>query len=272
MLAACTLEEAKAPKHSNITVYTDQFVPSDSSFIREFEEFSHIRVNVVYKESSELKAIIRGSKYNAGFDVIITKSDTLRQLLKDRNMLYKISNARLFRNLNRQFNNNHYLWLPICHNPLILEVKLDSTATCSNLNWSKIFKDSTGVVQKIDVNELQFYNTLKKANSRYELLLKSKNYPFSKHMIMKLDDYVAYKSKNTNKYNSCGHILNEHQRIFTIFTSISINNYARNKAEAIRFLDYYGKFSYQIASNRSQLPTFNGIITNYQISELRLNQ
>lgn len=266
---SCTLEEAKIPVHRNITVFTDQYVPADSSFIKDFEQYNNTHVNVVYKDSRELRKIIQGNRYNTGFDLIITQSDTLRSILKERDMLYKISNSRLFRNLNRQFNNNHYLWLPIAHNPLILAVKLDSNATCSNLNWNKIVKDSTTLDFKIGASEIDYFTTLEKANSRYASLLRSKHASHSSRILIKLADYVVFARKNSK---SCGHILNEHQRMFTIFTSISINKYARNKAEAIRFLDHYGKFSYQIASNRNQLPTFNGIIFNYQISELKLNQ
>lgn len=272
ILAACTLDEAKAPVHSHVIVYTDQYVPEDSSFIQEFEAYSHIHVKVIFKPSSEIIALLKGNKYNVGFDAILTKTDTIRQMMKEREMLHRISNARLFRNLNRQFNNNHYLWLPVSHNPLILEVSLDSSQNCDNLAWSKILKDSSAMNIHLIPAEINYYKSLMKGGSRYATILNSKNAPYSKRDLIKLSDLVEDLKSKKIAEQKCRHLLNEHQRMFTTFTSISINKFARNKAEAIKFLDYYGKFNYQIASNRNELSTFNGIISNYQISELKISQ
>lgn len=270
LFTSCTLEEARAPKHTSVVVYTDVYCPDDSVFISEFENYAHMDVRIFYKKTGEIMQLIASNRYNAGADILITQSDSLRRYLRERNLLHRIQNKRLFRNLSRQFNNTHYLWLPLCHDPLVLATRKDSTDDCAQLNWNKILRDSSGTDFHVATNELAYYRQeFLRPGSKFTRILDNPDNHRAKNALWKLTDLVQ-KNESDPKFNQayCFHYLAENQRFFSSMCSVSIYKYGRNKSAAIRFLDYYGKFNYQIASNRNQLSTSKGITVDYRISEL----
>jgi ABC-type Fe3+ transport system substrate-binding protein len=269
-LYGCTLEEAKAPKDQHLVVYTDHYCPEDSSIVNDFEEFTNIQVRVVYLSPKDIIGKIQKNKYNAGMDVLLLSTDSIREILHERKYLQPLTNGRIFRKLGRQFHTKHAEWLSVCHNPLVLSVKIDSSATCASIQWKKIYQDSTGVKYHSDKSAYTPINKLKN-HSKFKQLFKEKSNPYAAVELWNLSEMVAYSNAHSSFASShCNHFAVENQKYYTTVTSISLYRNARNKAAAVLFLEHYAKFAYQIASYRNQLSTFNGVRTNYLVEQLNI--
>lgn len=272
-LHSCVLDEAKPSAHQKVVVYTDTYCPADSLIIREFEESKHISVQVVYQTSDEIAKTIRKNKFNTGIDVLLLSSDSLRETIYNQSLFSQLRDRSFFRNIDRQFNNNHGFWVPVCHNPLILVSKKDSSANCVTINWDKFKNDSMGIHPKITIesNRNSYLSKLKKTNKFVNLA--SENVPVnSKYSISTLSQITKLSEKDVRyDQSNCFNYLVENQRFMTNFTSVSLYRYSRNKVASRQFVAFYCRFQYQIASNRNQLSTFKTIQPNFLIRALEIH-
>lgn len=269
-LNSCVLDEAKPSVHEKIIVYTDTYCPADSLIIREFEQSKHISVQVVYQTQEEIAKSIQKNKFNTGIDVLLLSSDSLREDLYNQSLFSQLKGHTYFRNMDRQFNNNHHLWVPLCHNPLILTTKKDSSSTCLPLNWSKFNKDS--IRPKIEVkSNLNAYLMKLAKTEKFVRITKKNHTPISKYGIYTLDQLAKLSEKDIHfNQDNCFYYLVEKQRFMTNFTSVSLYKYSRNKVASEQFIEFYSRFQYQIASNRNQLSTFKTIQPNFLIRTLEI--
>lgn len=271
-LHACVIEEAKPSVHQRIVFYSDSYCPADSLIIQEFEQKKHVSVQVVYKNKDEIAQLIQKDKFNTGIDVLLLSSDSLRENLYNQSLFSPLKGRSFFINMNRQFNNNHSYWVPICHNPLILAVKKDSSSNCQAVNWGKLSKDSVRPKIAIQSNVNAYVLKLNKTK-KFAALTGTSNVPVSpKYTIYTLSQIAELANKGLQFERShCFYYLVENQRFITNFTSVSLYRYGRNKIAAEQFIEFYSRFQYQIASNRNQLSTFRPIQPNFLIRSLEID-
>lgn len=271
-LHACVIDEAKPSARQRIVFYSDSYCPADSLIIQEFEQKKHVSVQVVYKDKDEIARLIRQDKFNAGIDVLLLSSDSLRENLYNQSLFSQLKGRSFFVNMNRQFNNNHGYWVPICHNPLILATKKDSSANCSPVNWGKLNKDSIRPKIAVESNVNAYLLKLNKTKKFAAIAGKSKIPINPKYTIYSLSQIAERANKDLKFERShCFHYLVENQRFVTNFTSVSLYRYGRNKIAAEQFIAFYSRFQYQIASNRNQLSTFRPIQPNFLIRTLEID-
>lgn len=265
---SCVLDEAKPSVHEKVIVYTDVYCPADSLIIQEFEDSKKISVQVVYQTSAEIAKIIQKNKFNTGIDVLLLSSDSLRESLYNQSLFSQLRDRSFFRNMDRQFNNNHGFWVPVCHDPLLLITEKDSAANCMSFNWNKFGKDS--ILPKIVIESNQSSYLAK--TGKFASLAKGVNPLSSKYTISTLSQVAERSNKDIHYDQSrCFHYLVENQRFMTNFTSVSLYRYSRNKVASQQFVAFYCRFQHQIASNRNQLSTFKTIQPNFIIRALEIH-
>jgi ABC-type Fe3+ transport system substrate-binding protein len=270
-LHSCVLEEAKPSAHEKIVVYTDFYCPADSLFIQEFEQSKKISVQVVYQNKDEIAKSIQKNKFNTGIDVLLLSSDSLRENLYNQSLFSQLRGRSFFRNMDRQFSNNHGYWVPICHNPLILVTIKDSSANCLRLNWNKLKKDSIHPKIAIESNLNSYLIKLGKTD-KFSSIAKSKAPVNAKYRIYTLSQIAALSDRDYHfEKSNCFYFLVENQRFMTNFTSISLYKHSRNKVASQQFIEFFCRYQYQIASNRNQLSTFKTIQPNFLIRGLEIH-
>jgi ABC-type Fe3+ transport system substrate-binding protein len=271
VLNSCVLDEAKPSAHEKIVVYTDFYCPADSLIIKEFEQSKNISVQMVYLSQEEIAQSIRKNKFNTGIDVLLLSSDSLRESLYNKSLFSQLRGRSFFRNIDRQFNNNHGYWIPICHNPLILVTEKDSSANCSPMNWNKFNTDSIHPKIAVESNASSYLMKLKKT-SKFSSIAQSAAPNSQKYVIYTLSQVVELSNRDIHYEKSkCFYYLVEKQRFMTNFTSVSLYKYSRNKVASQQFIEFYTRFQHQIASNRNQLSTFKTIQPNFLIRSLEIH-
>lgn len=270
-LNSCVLDEAKPSAHEKIVVYTDLYCPADSLIIQEFQQSKNISVQIVYQTQDEIAKSIQKNKFNTGIDVLLLSSDSLRENLYNQSLFSQLRGRSFFRNMDRQFNNNHGYWVPICHNPLILVTKKDSSANCIPMNWNKFKKDSIHAKIAVESNLSSYLMKLEKTN-KFSAIAKNKAPMNSKYSIHTLSQIAAISDKDMHyEKSNCFYYLVEKQRFMTNFTSVSLYKYSRNKVASQQFIAFYCRFQHQVASNRNQLSTFKTIQPNFLIRTLEIH-
>jgi hypothetical protein len=246
------------------------YCPADSVIIREFEKSKKVSVQVVYQTQDEIAKSIQKNQFNTGIDVLLLSSDSLRENLYNQSLFSQLRGRSFFRNIDRQFHNNHGFWIPVSHDPLVLVTKKDSSANCLPMNWEKFKKDSLAAKIGVTSNVRPYRMKLEKTN-KFAAIAKNKAPVNTKFNIYSLSQ-VAQFSKQDFRYEktNCFHFLVEHQRFMTNFTSISLYKYSRNKVVSQQFIEFYCRFQYQIASNRNQLSTFKTVNPNFLIRSLEI--
>lgn len=270
-LNSCVLDEAKPSVHQKVVVYTDFYCPADSLIIREFEQSKKISVQVVYQTQDEIAQSIRKNKFNTGIDILLLSSDSLRENLYNQSLFSQLRGRSFFRNMDRQFSNNHEYWVPICHNPLILVSKKDSSANCAPMNWGMFNKDSIRPKIAITSNLNSYLIKLKKT-SKFSSIAGNSTFTHPNYSIYTLSQIAELADRNVHYDKSkCLYYLVEKQRFMTNFTSVSLYKYSRNKVASQQFIEFFCRFQYQIASNRNQLSTFKTIQPNFLIRSLEIH-
>lgn len=270
-LHSCMIDEAKPSAHEKVIVYTDIYCPADSLIIKEFEASGKVSVQVVYQPTEEIARTIQKNKFNTGIDVLLLSSDSLRESLYNQSLFSQLRDRSFFRNMDRQFNNNHGYWVPVCHNPLILITPKDSAANCTAMNWDQFTTDSIRPKIAIQSNQRAYVEKLEKT-AKFASLTKSKAPVNPKYSISTLSQVAELSNKDLiSNQSRCFHYLVENQRFMTNFTSISLYKYSRNKVAAQQFIAFYCRFQYQIASNRNQLSTFKTIQPNFLVRALEID-
>ena len=268
---SCVLDEAKPSVHEKVIVYTDVYCPEDSLIIQEFEQSKKISVQVVYQPAAEIAKAIQQNKFNTGIDVLLISSDSLRESLYNQSLFSQLRDRSFFRNMDRQFNNNHGFWVPVCHDPLILITEKDSLSNCAPVNWGTFKKDSIHPHIAIKSNLNSYILKLGKTN-KFASLIHS-NAPVHTNYTISTLSQVAEQSDKDIHYDQsrCFYYLVENQRFMTNFTSVSLYKYSRNKVASQQFAAFYCRFQHQIASNRNQLSTFKTIQPNFLIRALEIH-
>ncbi len=270
-LNSCVLDEAKPSVHEKIVVYTDFYCPADSLIIQEFEQSKKISVQMVYQTQDEIAQSIRKDKFNTGIDVLLLSSDSLRENLYNKSLFSQLRGRSFFRNIDRQFNNNHGYWVPICHNPLILVAEKDSSANCTPIHWNRFNKDSIHPKIAVESNVSSYLVKLKKTN-KFSSIAQSKTPSSPKYAVYTLSQIAELSNRDIHYQQSkCFYYLVEKQRFMTNFTSVSLYKYSRNKIASQQFVEFYCRFQHQIASNRNQLSTFKTIQPNFLIRTLEIH-
>ena len=270
-LNSCVLDEAKPSVHEKVVVYTDFYCPADSLFIQEFEESKKISVQVVYQTKDEIARSIQKNKFNTGIDVLLLSSDSLREALYNQSLFSQLRSRIFFRNMDRQFSNNHGYWVPICHNPLVLVTQKDSSSNCINLNWEKLKKDSIHPEMEVESN-LNAYLVKLGKTTKFSSIAKSKAPTNPNYRIYTLSQIAAFSDKDFHyEKSNCFYFLVENQRFMTNFTSISLYKHSRNKVASQQFIEFFCRYQHQIASNRNQLSTFKTIQPNFLIRGLEIH-
>ena len=202
--------------------------------------------------------------------MLLLSSDSLRESLYNQSLFSQLRDRSFFRNMDRQFNNNHGFWVPLCHDPLILITEKDSVANCSAINWSKFGKDSIRPRIAIESNQASYL--MKLAKTKFASLVTNKG-PFNPKYTISTLSQVAEQSDRDIHYDKsrCFHYLVEKQRFMTNFTSMSLYKYGRNKIASQQFVAFFCRFQHQIASNRNQLSTFKTIQPNFIIRALEIH-
>ncbi|AEA43044.1 hypothetical protein [Fluviicola taffensis] len=267
---SCMVEEAKPISHEKLIVYTDNYCPKDSIIIQEFEQLKHISVQVIFQSKNEIAQRIKKDKFNTGIDVLLLSSDSLREDLYNKSLFTAIQDRSIFKNINRQFHNNHGYWIPFSHNPLIMVTPRDSASKCEPMNWSKFKNDS--IKPKLSITSNLSSYLLKLNKTEKFALVESSKFPTNKnYSIYPLDEFVEISDKDMRfSQKKCFYYLVEKQRYLTNFTSISLYKYSRNKILSEQFIRFFCRYQYQAASNRNQLSTYNTIQSNYLIRELEI--
>lgn len=270
-LNSCVLDEAKPSVHEKIVVYTDSYCPADSLFIQEFEQSRKISVQVVYQTKDEIAKSINKNKFNTGIDVLLLSSDSLRENLYNQSLFSQLRGRSFFRNMDRQFNNNHGYWVPICHDPLVLVTEKDSSANCTGLNWAKLGKDSIHPKIAVESNLNSYLMKLGKTG-KFSAIAKSKAPANSKYSIYTLSQIAAFSDRDFHyEKSNCFYFLVENQRFMTNITSISLYKHSRNKVASQQFIEFFCRYQHQIAANRNQLSTFKTIQPNFLIRGLEIH-
>ena len=255
-LNSCVLDEAKPSAHQKVVVYTDMYSPADSLIIREFEESRHISVQVVYQTTTEIAKTIQKNKFNTGIDVLLLSSDSLRESLYNQSLFSQLRDRSFFRNMDRQFNNNHGFWVPVCHDPLILVSKKDSSANCTAFNWDKFQHDSVSIHPEIAIESNRNAYLLKlKKTKKFAFLAEDKAPVRSKYSISTLSQ-VAERSEKDIRYDksNCFHYLVEKQRFMTNFMSVSLYRYGRNKVASQQFVAFIAAFNTKLQQTGTSFP------------------
>lgn len=269
-LNACVLDEAKPNAHEKVIFYTDTYCPADSSIIKEFEQSRHISVQVVYRPQEEIAKLIQKNKFNTGIDAILLTSDSLRENLYNQGLFSQLKSPTAFRNIDRQFHNNHHFWIPLCHNPLVLTTQKDSSSVCVPMNWNKLNQDSIHPEMEIRSNVSSYLMKLSRTD-KFSRISRPGKKTLSRYRVYTLDQLAKLSEVDYHfNQNNCFYYLVEKQRFMTNFTSISLYRYSRNKVAAQQFIEFYSRYQYQVASNRNQLSTFNTIQPNFLIRTLKI--
>ncbi len=270
-LNSCVLDQAKPSVHEKVVVYTDFYCPADSLIIQEFEQSKKISVQIVYQTKDEIAKSIQKNKFNTGIDVLLLSSDSLRENLYNQSLFSQLRDRSFFRNMDRQFNNNHGFWVPVCHDPLILITEKDSSSNCATLNWDKFKKDSIHPKITIESN-LNSYVMKMGKTEKFATIASGKNPVNPKYKISTLSQIAELSKRDAHfEQSKCLYYLVENQRFMTNFTSVSLYKYSRNKVASQQFVAFYCRFQHQIASNRNQLSTFKTIQPNFLIRTLEIH-
>ncbi len=263
-LNACSLETAKPIYNELVTVYCDEPVLKDKRIIQQIRKTNKLNVRLVFKTKQEIAQEVHQNKYNVGFDVLITSSDSLRNALKEAGLFQKFE-IKADQNIQRQFYNNHLFWTVICHDPLLVVSPKDSLHSCKLISISSLKNDSVSYVLKAQDEVFSFYQSQLKRSQ----LTATKQPYFIPGQVFFSPLSEVLKSKSKSKFY-CYFYLISGKKYLTRTTTISIYKYCRNAKLAKKFIQYYSAYAYQIAANRNQLSSFQHIVVNNDIHDLNI--
>lgn len=263
-LNSCLVSEAQKDKTKKLHVYFDVFVKEDKKWIKQFEKANKIKVIVHFAKWSEIKSELVDHPYDGKIDVLFVQTDSVKNLIK--NLKTNELDNELFTDLPKQFANQHHLWLPICHNPLVLSVQKDSSKNCSPFNFSNWSRNNEG--KKPLYNEDQFSDEqlykLKKSQKTQFIFDKKASINY-KQNLQSLSWHVEHSK------NNCYYYLVEKRNYFTQTCWVVNPKHSRNQQHVNLFLKFVKKKCFVISKNRQQLPTFKQILPNKQIIAINIH-
>ncbi len=265
IFSGCKLEEAKPLRHKRIVICSDTYCKADSLLAKKIGNEAKVKVELWYMPREEMETWILKNRYNAPFDALIISSEAFRTKLKDSNVLSPITGESTFKDIQRQFYNTHKKWLTLCHDPLIIGNKKDSTEACYAINWNKVKSDSIPLYFKVKKNSSFFLTRLKNSKrfSNYPLTQDPNSSPY---FLIQLSELIDQKKKP-----ACYSYVLENKKFLTLSTSISIYKFSRNRDATNQIVALFSKHRYQFAANKNQLSPFKDIKPNWEISRLTIH-
>jgi hypothetical protein len=268
--SGCWIDEVQTPTKKSLCIVADHLSKEDSLVINQFGYNFKVSIRKEVLKPDAILQRVRSQKYNAEIDILIIESASLRKELSNMNAYKSIRSTKLFGQLERQFNNTHHRWIPVCHDPLIVCIPKDSLRNCGPLDLKK-----TALLPKL---------VLRPKHEEYRDLLSGTKFnwlnaptgpttQFGKERIFALSDFVErtfYATDSTAGIipDECRHYLIEKKRTISRMCTLSIYRYGRNNAVAESFLSFYIANSYSIANGRNQLPVKKHVTPNWYIRSL----
>lgn len=263
---SCLLKEAPKVKSKKIHVYFDVFVKQDKKWIKQFEKTNKIKVIVHFAKWSEIKSELVDRPYDGKIDVLFVQTDSVKKLIKNLKTKTLELDNELFADLPKQFANQHHLWLPICHNPLVLSVLKDSSKNCTPFNfsnWSQINEGKKPLFNEDQLSDEQLYK-LKKSNKSQFIFDKKASINYKQNL-----QSLSWQVEHVK--NNCYYYLVEKRNYFTQTCWVVNPKFSRNHQHVSLFLKFVKKKCFEISKNRQQLPTFKQIPPNKQIIAINIH-
>ncbi|HLP56831.1 MAG TPA: hypothetical protein VK151_17460 [Fluviicola sp.] len=270
--SGCWIDEVQPTKKKSLCIVADHLSKEDSLVINQFGHNYKVSIKKEVLKPEAILQRIRSEKYNAEIDILIIENAALRKELSNLNALKSIQSPELFSRLERQFNNTHHRWIPVCHDPLIVCKPKDSLQNCGPLNLKK-----TALHPKL---------ILREKHEEYRDLLAGTNYnwlnaetgpatQYGNERLFALSDFVdriffADDSTAGIIPNECRYYLIDKKRTISRTCTLSLYRYGRNGAVAANFLSFYMANSYSVANGRNQLPVKKHVTPNWYIRSLSI--
>jgi hypothetical protein len=263
---SCLLKEAPKVKSKKLHVYFDVFVKEDKKWIKHFEKANKIKVIVHFAKWSDIKSELVDRPYDGKIDVLFVQTDSVKKLIKNLKTKTIELDDELFSDLPKQFANQHHLWLPICHNPLVLSVQKDSSKNCIPFNFSNWSRNNEGKKPLFNEDQLSDEQLYKLRKSKKTQFIFDKKASITyKQQLQPLSWQVEHAK------NNCYYYLVEKRNYFTQTCWVVNPKYSRNQQHVKLFLKYVKKKCFEISKNRQQLPTFKQIPPNKQIIAINIH-
>lgn len=272
IFSGCWIDEVPAPKKKSLCIVADHLSKEDSLVINQFGYNYKVSIRKEVLKPEAILQRVRSQKYNAEIDILIIENSALRKELSNLNAFKTIRSTELFGQLERQFNNTHHRWIPICHDPLIVCKPKDSLQNCGPLDLKK-----TTLLPKLVLRPKheEYHDVLSGTKFNWLNNPTGFNPQFGNERIYALSDFVErtfYANDSTSGVipDECRYYLIDKKRTVSRICTLSMYRYGRNSAVAESFISFYMANSYSIANGRNQLPVKKHVTANWYIRSLSI--
>lgn len=274
LLASCTTEEARVPEQKYLFIISDRLTKEDSLIINQFSFDRHVHIEKKVLSPKEILHLIRSNRFNPDIDILLTEDDMLREQLENLKAFRSIRDQALYGSIDRQFNNQHHLWIAVSHDPLIVTCSRDTSGNCADIPFRSWHRNDSLKPAFFPRGYSVAYQHLLKDNTHLKRLLLTTGGERSEEQVYPLSVFVEIQNSRDSLFNvrktACRHYLIDHQRFVSRKNTASVYRYGRNPATAEQFIRYYLGNDYQIASGRNQLPTRKNVPANWYIRTLNI--
>ncbi|ASS50124.1 MAG: hypothetical protein A3D31_11180 [Candidatus Fluviicola riflensis] len=268
----CWIDEVQPSQKKSLCIVADHLSKEDSLIINQFGYNYKVSIRKEVLKPEAILQRVRSEKYNAEIDILIIESAELRKELSNLSAFKSIRSSEIFGQLERQFNNTHHQWIPVCHDPLIVCKSKDSLQNCGPLNLQK-----TDLLPKLIIRSKheEYRDLLSGTKFNWLNATPGATQQFGKERIYALSDFVDrtfYANDSTAGIipNECRYYLIDKKRTVSRMCTLSLYRYGRNSAVASNFLSFYMANSYSVANGRNQLPVKKHVTPNWYIRSLSI--
>ncbi|MGV3630633.1 MAG: extracellular solute-binding protein [Bacteroidota bacterium] len=120
LIQACTVNDAREPRHQYVNVFTDRITHQDSLLFKKFLQEEHIKVHVHHVQADSLLELVRSNKYNAGVDLILLGDYTKIYQLSSRNLFLHVKSETLERNIDPVYRSRQGKWFALSKSALVV--------------------------------------------------------------------------------------------------------------------------------------------------------
>ncbi|MES2556287.1 MAG: hypothetical protein V4604_09060 [Bacteroidota bacterium] len=270
--SGCWIDEVQPSQKKSLCIVADHLSKEDSLVINQFGYNYKVSIRKEVLKPEVILQRVRSEKYNAEIDILIIESAELRKELSNLNAFKNIRSTELFGQLERQFNNTHHKWIPVCHDPLIVCKPKDSLQNCGPLDLKKSTLFPKLILR---TKHTEYHDLLSGTKFNWLNAETGANTQFGKERIYALSDFVNrtfYADDSTAGIipNECRYYLIDKKRNVSRMCTLSMYRYGRNSAVAENFLSFYMANSYSIANGRNQLPVKKHVTPNWYIRSLSI--
>lgn len=294
-LTACSIEDAKAPRHPEVVVYMDHSGQRDVGLFSRFEKETGIRVRIIYMSASDIMAYLKRERYNAETDLI---------LMKGYRGLIEASTQHLFRKLDSEELNEHVDpiyqspkkdWYALSKTPFVLLYPKGSELIVKGKNYLDVLKDDfTGRLVLPDSNDQAWKNfefiMQLKHGSRSDSLLnrmekqcvgqqrgisreRLKNLNGGIVALLELSEFQEFSLRYQEAADSLEPLFpnQRHKGGFISITGAAVYKYANNPGNAQRLLEFLSSEAGQqdYAAGRFQYPILSGVKIHQSLRKYR---